>query len=149
MEILAYILGVFTTAFAVASMQFKNMKWIILCQILSNFLLGLQCIIGGTLSTGGCIFCSSDGSGEFAERGEDIQKQLERAKSRVDAKIKSGKNLNAAIRPDERFLPSTVSSWVFTLFSISFSCNVNLVLYLVQYTHNFTFFCHKSKHSFL
>ena len=45
----------------------------------------------GTLSTGGCIFCSSLGSGEFAESGTNITDQLERAKRRVEAKIKSGK----------------------------------------------------------
>lgn len=45
----------------------------------------------GTLGTGGCIFCSGDGGGEFAEKGCSITTQLERAKSRVAAKSKSGK----------------------------------------------------------
>ena len=45
----------------------------------------------GTISTGGCIFCSSRGGGEFAERGESILSQLERAKFRVESKSKSGK----------------------------------------------------------
>ena len=45
----------------------------------------------GTLSCGGCIFCSSLGGGEFAERGTDINLQLEKAKNRVDGKIKNGK----------------------------------------------------------
>ena len=45
----------------------------------------------GTLSTGGCIFCSEFGSGEFAESGTNITDQLEKAKRRVEAKIKSGK----------------------------------------------------------
>ncbi len=45
----------------------------------------------GTLSTGGCIFCSADGSGKFAESGNNITEQLEKAKKRVEAKIKSGK----------------------------------------------------------
>ncbi len=45
----------------------------------------------GTVSTGGCIFCSESGSGEFAERGGDIKSQLEQAKARVENKIKSGK----------------------------------------------------------
>jgi len=45
----------------------------------------------GTVSTGGCIFCSALGGGEFAERGSNIRQQLELAKKRVDAKIKSGK----------------------------------------------------------
>ena len=45
----------------------------------------------GTVSTGGCIFCSSYGGGEFAEFGDDILTQLEKAKSRVESKIKTGK----------------------------------------------------------
>ena len=45
----------------------------------------------GSVSTGGCIFCSAYGSGEFAERGADIASQLERAKDRVKLKIKGGK----------------------------------------------------------
>lgn len=45
----------------------------------------------GTLGTGGCIFCSADGGGEFAERGCSITQQLEQAKKRVENKCKSGK----------------------------------------------------------
>ena len=45
----------------------------------------------GTVATGGCIFCSTLGGGEFAEQGNDIATQLEKAKSRVAAKIKDGK----------------------------------------------------------
>ena len=45
----------------------------------------------GSVSTGGCIFCSGMGSGEFAEQGTDIAQQLELAKKRVGAKIKDGK----------------------------------------------------------
>ena len=45
----------------------------------------------GTVSTGGCIFCSALGGGEFAEHGTNIPEQLELAKRRVDAKIKNGK----------------------------------------------------------
>ena len=44
----------------------------------------------GRVSTGGCIFCSALGGGEFAERGSDIATQLEQAKKRVAAKIKNG-----------------------------------------------------------
>ena len=46
----------------------------------------------GTLGTGGCIFCSCYGGGEFAEadRGS-IRQQLEQAKLRVAAKNKGGK----------------------------------------------------------
>lgn len=45
----------------------------------------------GSVSTGGCIFCSALGGGEFAEHGTDITTQLENAKKRVAAKIKDGK----------------------------------------------------------
>ena len=45
----------------------------------------------GRISTGGCIFCSALGAGEFAERGSDISTQLELAKKRVASKIKDGK----------------------------------------------------------
>lgn len=45
----------------------------------------------GTLGTGGCIFCSALGSGEFATKGNDITEQLERAKQRVESKNKGGK----------------------------------------------------------
>ena len=46
----------------------------------------------GTLGVGGCIFCSGSGSGEFAEGlCADIRTQLERAKSRVAEKNRSGK----------------------------------------------------------
>lgn len=45
----------------------------------------------GSISTGGCIFCSESGSGEFAESGNNITKQLENAKKRVENKIKDGK----------------------------------------------------------
>ena len=45
----------------------------------------------GSVSTGGCIFCSALGGGEFAEHGSNITSQLELAKKRVEAKIKSGK----------------------------------------------------------
>ena len=45
----------------------------------------------GTLGYGGCIFCSGAGSGDFAEHGNDIAAQLEKAKARVAFKNKSGK----------------------------------------------------------
>ena len=45
----------------------------------------------GTLGHGGCIFCSADGGGEFAEKGSSITAQLEQAKKRVESKCKSGK----------------------------------------------------------
>lgn len=45
----------------------------------------------GKISKKGCIFCSEKGSGEFAESGNNITEQLEKAKSRVEHKNKSGK----------------------------------------------------------
>ena len=45
----------------------------------------------GKVSTGGCAFCSAYGGGEFAEQGSDVPSQLERAKKRVEKKIKDGK----------------------------------------------------------
>lgn len=45
----------------------------------------------GSISTGGCIFCSALGGGEFAEHGTNITEQLEKAKARVAGKIKDGK----------------------------------------------------------
>ena len=45
----------------------------------------------GTVGTGGCIFCSGTGSGEFAEGGASVAEQLARAKARVSAKSKGGK----------------------------------------------------------
>lgn len=43
----------------------------------------------GTLGKGGCVFCT--GSGEFAEGGQDISAQLEKAKDRVKSKNRDGK----------------------------------------------------------
>ncbi len=45
----------------------------------------------GTVGSKGCIFCSECGSGEFAEKGEDILLQLKNAKKRVERKNKDGK----------------------------------------------------------
>ena len=46
----------------------------------------------GSVSIGGCIFCSAYGGGEFAEKScQSIAQQLERAKARVSAKNKDGK----------------------------------------------------------
>ena len=45
----------------------------------------------GTLGYGGCIFCSGAGSGDFAEKGNSIIEQLEKAKARVAFKNKNGK----------------------------------------------------------
>ena len=45
----------------------------------------------GTLGKRGCIFCSAGGSGEFAQKKEDIWEQIEAAKLCVRRKIKEGK----------------------------------------------------------
>ena len=46
----------------------------------------------GTAGTGGCIFCSASGGGEFAEQlCGSVSEQLERAKTLVEQKNKAGK----------------------------------------------------------
>ena len=49
----------------------------------------------GSLGTGGCIFCSEGGSGDFAEKSSglvpDVTAQIEAAKQRVSQKMKSGR----------------------------------------------------------
>ena len=46
----------------------------------------------GTVGSGGCIFCSAYGGGEFAEGGcQSVAEQLERAKKRVQSKNNGGK----------------------------------------------------------
>ena len=46
----------------------------------------------GTIGTGGCIFCSEDGSGDFAEKPcGNITEQIEKAKLRVAHKNKNGR----------------------------------------------------------
>ncbi len=44
----------------------------------------------GSCGTGGCIFCSAGGSGDFAESAGTVDEQIERAKLRVSNKL--GKN---------------------------------------------------------
>ncbi len=51
-----FIIAIFTTFFAVAGMQFRNMRVILVSQLISNGLLALQCILGGTASAGGIVF---------------------------------------------------------------------------------------------
>lgn len=45
----------------------------------------------GHIMTGGCTFCSEGGSGEFAERAEDIAVQLRNAKRRIEGKTDAKK----------------------------------------------------------
>ena len=44
----------------------------------------------GTVGTGGCIFCSRAGSGDFAARGADLDAQIAAAKARVEKKNRNG-----------------------------------------------------------
>ncbi len=44
----------------------------------------------GTCGTEGCIFCSADGSGTFAEKGNNISDQLTRAIARIESKKPQG-----------------------------------------------------------
>ena len=43
----------------------------------------------GTISTGGCIFCSEGGSGDFAAAGDSLDGQINSAQALVDSKISS------------------------------------------------------------
>lgn len=45
----------------------------------------------GTVGFGGCIFCPQDGGGAFTCQMADLKAQIALAKSRVSAKVKSGK----------------------------------------------------------
>lgn len=45
----------------------------------------------GTAGTGGCIFCSEGGSGEFAEKAPDINESIEKAKNQVSGKFRGSR----------------------------------------------------------
>ena len=45
----------------------------------------------GTIAYDGCIFCSGAGSGDFAERSDDVPAAIEKAKARVAGKNPGGK----------------------------------------------------------
>lgn len=48
----------------------------------------------GTVGTGGCIFCSESGAGEFAEkRAETVSEQIKKAKLRVANKLKNAEKV--------------------------------------------------------
>ncbi|MBQ5598275.1 MAG: TIGR01212 family radical SAM protein [Clostridia bacterium] len=48
----------------------------------------------GTVGTGGCIFCSESGAGEFAEKqAETVSEQIEKAKLRVANKLKNAEKV--------------------------------------------------------
>lgn len=56
LENIDYVIAVFTTLFAIAGMQFKDMRIILVSQIIANGLLGAQAILGGTASASGILF---------------------------------------------------------------------------------------------
>lgn len=69
----------------------------------------------GTLGTGGCIFCSSGGSGDFAESPElSITQQIENGKKRVRKKIKSGKYIAYFQAFTNTYAPSEILRKKFT-----------------------------------
>ena len=47
----------------------------------------------GKCGVGGCIFCSEDGSGDFAERGMSVTEQIEKAKEINGNIISLGKRI--------------------------------------------------------
>lgn len=55
-EYIALIISIFTTISAVLGMQFKNMKYVIISQLIANSLLGIQYILDGTVAAGGIVF---------------------------------------------------------------------------------------------
>lgn len=82
----------------------------------------------GTVGTGGCIFCSEGGSGEFAEgRCGSIREQLRRAKTRIQAKtgarrfiayFQSYTNTYAPVEYLERIFSEAVSEQEVAVLSI-------------------------------
>ena len=54
-----YIISIFVLIFTVIGMQCKNMKFILISQIAANGLLAAQCIVGGTVSTGGVVLLAT------------------------------------------------------------------------------------------
>lgn len=56
----------------------------------------------GSLSTGGCIFCSHGGSGDFAEPAHrSVTEQIEAAKGRVAGKMTTGKTDAGSVKTSE------------------------------------------------
>ena len=52
----------------------------------------------GTKGTGGCIFCSEGGSGDFAERYTgDVQAQITDAVARISGKTKAEKDRKSVV----------------------------------------------------
>ncbi|MBO5359891.1 MAG: TIGR01212 family radical SAM protein [Clostridia bacterium] len=69
----------------------------------------------GTLGTRGCIFCSADGSGDFAAKPcEDIAKQINNAKALVAAKAKDAKYIAYFQDYTNTYAPTTRLRRLFT-----------------------------------
>ena len=54
-----YIISVFVLIFTVAGMQFKKMRFVLTSLAMANVLLALQCIVGGTVSTGAVVILAT------------------------------------------------------------------------------------------
>ncbi|MBR3870673.1 MAG: TIGR01212 family radical SAM protein [Clostridia bacterium] len=81
----------------------------------------------GTVGYGGCIYCSTKGSGNFAEGGESVTAQLERAKSRVASKCKSGKYIAYFQSFTVTYLPlKEFESKVFEALSLDYIVGISL-----------------------
>ncbi len=98
----------------------------------------------GTIGTGGCIFCSAGGSGDFAqELCEDVDIQIEKAKERVAKKFRGNKYIayfqsytNTYAKMDylEKLFYKTIQNDCISAVSIGTrpDCLGNLVLNLLE-----------------
>ena len=81
----------------------------------------------GTVGYGGCIYCSAKGSGNFAEDGESVTLQLERAKKRVASKCKSGNYIAYFQSFTVTYLPlKEFESKVFEALSLDYIVGISL-----------------------
>jgi len=81
----------------------------------------------GTVGYGGCIYCSAKGSGNFAENGESVTAQLERAKKRVASKCKSGKYIAYFQSFTVTYLPlKEFESKIFEALSLDYIVGISL-----------------------
>lgn len=69
----------------------------------------------GSIGTKGCVFCSEDGAGEFAEKQcSDIFQQIENAKKRVAHKNKGGKYIAYFQSYTNTYAPVSYLEYIFT-----------------------------------
>lgn len=69
----------------------------------------------GTIGTGGCIFCSEDGSGDFAQKlCGNITEQIEKAKLRVAHKNKNGRYIAYFQSYTNTYAPASYLEKIFT-----------------------------------